>query len=133
VADFEFDPDWITEELFESEDLIEILEDMGAALTESARSIAGQYNRTGQFQASIQGSIFKSSNGRPYYRVWSDDPAAYSIEFGTAKDAPHRVLGRAIGKWSDAMTHNGEVAKRRRNKQAVEKGIREWADRVRRQ
>lgn len=132
MASFSFDPDWTAEELFPSPELAEMLEDMGESLVETARSTAGEYNRTGAFQASIQGALFKSSNGRPYYRVWSDDPAAYSIEFGTAKDAPHRVLGRAIGKWQDAMTHNGEVAKRRRNRSAIEKNIREWADSVRR-
>jgi len=132
VASFSFDPDWIKEELFESPELIDMFDEMGESVLTSAREIAGQYNRTGQFQASLRGAVFRASNGRPYYRVWSDDPAAYSIEFGTAKDAPHRVLGRAIGKWQTAAVHNGEVAEKRRNKRAVEKNIREWADRVRR-
>lgn len=130
MGEFRFDPEWLSEELFKNEAFIGLLVDGGEAVEAEARRLAGQYNRSGDFQRSIQGGLFFSSNGRPFYRIWSDDPAAWSIEFGTAKDKAHRVLGRAIGKWGDVNTLNYENSKRRR-KSKVEKSISAWVVSVR--
>lgn len=128
MSRFEFDPQWVTEELYPSAELSDLVEDAGEAVLNEAVRIAGTISVTGEFERSIKGELVRSKNGAPFYRVWSDDPGALAIEFGTSKTnkLPHRVLGRAIGKWQDVNTHNGQLVKRKRRKAKIEKSIDQW-------
>lgn len=129
MSRFQPDQAWRVDELFQMPGLLSMLEDQGGAKRDEAIRLAGQYNRTGSFQRSIQGELLRASNGRPFYRIWSDDPAALSIEFGTKSNAAHRILGRAIEKWGDVNTMN-HPTKRKRTARKIEKSIDAWAARV---
>jgi hypothetical protein len=131
MSKFEFDRQWESEELFAMPGLLEMLEDEGESKRDEAIRLAGKFNRTGNFQRSIKGELLSASNGRPFYRVWSDDPAAISIEFGTKNAPAHRVLGRAIDKWKDVNTlKHPSLNKKRRVNKKVEKSIDKWAKSV---
>lgn len=127
MSRFEFDRSWVTEELYQQAELVDLINESGEAVKAEAIRLADRISVTGSFRDSIQGELLRAKNGAPFYRVWSDDPGALSIEFGTAKGhKPHRVLGQAIGKWVDVNTTRHPPVKRKRRNRKIEKGIDEW-------
>lgn len=126
MADFRISQDWLKEDLLTMPGLLEILEDEGRVKQAEAVRLAAAHNLTGDFQRSIKGELLKAKNGRPFYRIWSDDPAAMSIEFGTKKRAASRVLGRAIEKWGSVNDMKHPAVKGKRHKR-IEKSIDDWA------
>ena len=98
MADFRYKGDaWLFDLFRESAELTSQVETTGAQILNRARANAEAFKNTGAFLGSITGELKRSKKGRPYYRVQANDPAAYSIEFGTAKRPAYRPLGRAIG------------------------------------
>ena len=92
---FEANPAWMPDFL-SSDELGSILDEAAEEVLAAAKGLAEEHVRTGEFLDSIHRTSGKYRTGRRYARVSSDDPAALSIEFGTAKSAPLRILGRAI-------------------------------------
>lgn len=92
---FEANPQWMPDFLG-SEELGAILDEAAEEVLAAAKGLASDHVRTGEFLESLHRSSGTYRTGRRYARVSSDDPAALSIEFGTAKSEPLRVLGRAI-------------------------------------
>jgi hypothetical protein len=127
MSRFVFDQSWVTEELYQNAALQDLVSDTGEAIKAEAIRLANRISVTGSFRNSIQGELLSAKNGAPFYRVWSDDPGALAIEFGTAKGhEPHRVLGQAIGKWYDVNTMRHPAVDRKRRKRKVEKSIDAW-------
>jgi hypothetical protein len=126
MGGFRISRKWAQEDLLQMPGLIEMLEDQGHVKQSEAVRLAAAHNRTGDFQRSIKGELLKAKNGRPFYRIWSDDPAALSIEFGSKNRAASRILGRAIEKWGDVneMKHPSVKGKRH---ERIEKSIDDWA------
>jgi hypothetical protein len=126
MSRFELDRSWVTEELYRQAPLADLVNEIGEFIKTDAIHLASRISVTGSFRDSIHGELLRARNGAPFYRVWSDDPGAISIEFGTAKNKPHRVLGQAIGKWYDVNTSRHPAAERRRRNRKVEKSIDAW-------
>ncbi|MEU7096056.1 hypothetical protein [Kitasatospora aureofaciens] len=101
MAGFDYSGDRWLQDLWDSEELTEQLEETGAEILGNAKANAERFTKSGEFLDSISGGLRRSKKGRPFYRVQSDDPAALSIEFGTAKQEPKRALGRAIEVYKD--------------------------------
>lgn len=81
-----------------SDGVAKIVEEIGSEVLGQAIAGAEAHERTGDFARSMKGRMFRSrAKNRPYYRVWSDDPGALSIEFGNHHEHGHRIIGRAIG------------------------------------
>jgi hypothetical protein len=76
----------------------EIVFDIGEEMMDTAIEIARQHEETGEFARSIQSDPHRSRTDAPVYRIYSDDPGALSIEFGTSKMRGIRALGRAAGR-----------------------------------
>jgi hypothetical protein len=95
MARFVANPAWIREFLA-SDRLAELVDEAGEQVIEHARELAAGHVESGDFLESLQKTSGHYRTGRPYARVYSDDPAALSIEFGTANAAAQRILGRAI-------------------------------------
>lgn len=97
MARFVIDPGFF-DEVRRSEPVVEMLQEIGPEIVSAAKANAAESSETGAFAESIQGEIQYSPRVHmPYFRVWSDDPGALSIEFGNSHQQPHRALGRAIG------------------------------------
>lgn len=92
---FVANPDWLPEWL-SSADVESIVDEAGEEVLAAAKTLAAEHVRTGEFLESIHKTSGHYRTGRPYARIYSDHPAALSIEFGTAKSEALRVLGRAI-------------------------------------
>lgn len=72
-----------------------LLVEKGLELQAVAMALAAPHVKTGEFEGSFDGFLEHASNGHPYFRLYNEDPAALSIEFGTAKTAGQHILGRA--------------------------------------
>lgn len=83
-------------QLFRSEELTQLVYEAGDRVLAEARRNAAAEARTGDFEASIEKRDHRSRSGRPISTVYSDDPGALSIEFGTKTTPRHRFLGRAL-------------------------------------
>lgn len=71
--------------------------DAAIATVESAvQSEAARHRRTGEFQTSIKSGRVKGKRGVTDRAVWSEDPAAYSIEYGHTTPAGTDVPGKFI-------------------------------------
>ncbi|TQF03930.1 hypothetical protein E6W39_18950 [Kitasatospora acidiphila] len=117
----------MTEELYQQAELVDLVNDAGEAVKGEAVRLADRISVTGEFRDSIQGELLRAKNGAPFYRVWSADPGALAIEFGTAKgNKPHRILGQAIGKWTDVNMTRHPAVDRKRRQRKVEKSIDAW-------
>ena len=88
-------PDW-QRELFRDERIRAQLSEGGDEVLATAKAIAAEHAETGEFEQSLHKVDGTYATGRPYSRVYSDDPASLSIEFGTSHSQPVRALGRAI-------------------------------------
>lgn len=95
MAHFEINEEWVTE-LVASQPIGDMVAGIGEEILNRAKENAAESDDTEAFKESIKGLLHITSKGRPFFRVWSDDPGALSIEFGNSHQAPHRALGRAI-------------------------------------
>lgn len=95
ATEFVPNPKWLPS-FMESSELEEIVAGNGAKVLAAAEGFAAEHVESGEFLESLKLTTGHYRTGRPYARVSSDDPAALSIEFGTANNAAQRVLGRAI-------------------------------------
>lgn len=95
MTEFVRNPAWLPSWM-ESADVEEIVTEAGEKVLAAAKAFAAEHVESGDFLESITLSSGHYRTGRPYARVSSSDPAALSIEFGTANNAAQRVLGRAI-------------------------------------
>lgn len=96
MATFEYAGDAWLQDVWRGTEISDQVDSVGQEILAAAKSNAETFKVTGQFLDSIKGELLRSKKGRPYYRVSSNDPAALSIEFGTAKRPAHRALGKAI-------------------------------------
>lgn len=92
---FELNPDF-DRQLFSSREATDAVDDAGDRVLGEARRIAAAESDSGDFEASLEIRYHRSRSGRPTATVYSDDPGALSIEFGTVDTPAHRVLGRAL-------------------------------------
>jgi len=83
-------------ELFASPELTELVYAAGDRVLAEARRLAAAEAHTGDFEASLEVHDHRSRSGRPIATVYSDDPGALSIEFGTRVTEPHWILGRVF-------------------------------------
>jgi hypothetical protein len=83
-------------QLFHSEEATELVYDAGDRVLAEAQRRAAAESDTGDFELSLELDCHRSRSGRPIATVYSDDPGALSIEFGTRVTEPHRILGRAL-------------------------------------
>lgn len=81
-----------------------LLVEKGLELQAVAMTLAAPHVKTGEFEGSFDGFLEYASNGHPYFRLYNEDPAALSIEFGTAKVKGQHILGRA----GDALGNDRE-------------------------
>jgi len=88
-------PEWLPEWL-RSRDVEDIVREKTDEVDAAAHAFAAQHVETGAFEESLRRVDGHYSTGRPYGRVYSEDPAALSIEFGTQHSTAVRALGRAI-------------------------------------
>lgn len=95
MAEFVRNPAWLPEWLH-SADVEAIVDEKTDEVYAAAKGFAAGHVETGEFEASLHKVTGRYSTGRPYGRVYSDDPAALSIEFGTQHSSAVRALGRAI-------------------------------------
>jgi hypothetical protein len=95
MAKFVRNPGW-ERELFRDEAIRAQLSEAGDEVLAAAKTIAAEHADTGEFEESMHKVDGEYSTGRPYSRVYSDDPASLSKEFGTSHSEPIRALGRAI-------------------------------------
>ncbi|WP_157536537.1 DUF5403 family protein [Kitasatospora mediocidica] len=96
MAEFVYNGDEWLQDLWRSPAVSDQVEAIGQEILAAAKANAAAFRNTGAFEDSIKGELMKSRKGRPFYRVSSNDPAALSIEFGTAKRPAYRALGKAI-------------------------------------
>ena len=98
MAEVRFNPA-IVAELERAPHMAAMLEVVAKAAAEEAHRIApvgaGDDPHPGQFRDSIHGDVV-IEGGRPVGRVFSDDPAAPYIIFGTSDTPPHDTLRRAV-------------------------------------
>jgi hypothetical protein len=95
MAYFRRNPQWLPEWL-RSDDVEQIVREKGDEVLAAAHGFAAEHVDTGHFEESLRKVDGHYSTGRPYSRVYSDDDASLSIEFGTKHSEPVRALGRAI-------------------------------------
>jgi hypothetical protein len=96
VARFELNKDF-AQELRRDDDVQEIVQEAGEAVLGAAVNRAEAVQETGDFAKSIKGKkIPNRAKGPGFYRVYSDDPGALAIEFGTAKTDGKHVLRDAL-------------------------------------
>lgn len=95
AARFVPNPDF-AKELFYSEELTELVYAAGDRVLAEAQRLAAAEAHSGDFEASLEVHDHRSRSGRPIATVYSDDPGALSIEFGTKTTPRHRFLGRAL-------------------------------------
>lgn len=92
---FEINPNF-DRDLFRSEELTQLVYDGGDRVLTEAEGIAMAEGRTFDFATSLHKDDHRARSGRPISTVYSDDPGALSIEFGTRYTPAHRTLGRAL-------------------------------------
>jgi hypothetical protein len=97
-----------------------ILLALGAEAQSIAESLAAPHVKTGAFEASFHGSLEHAKNGHPYFRLTNDDPAALSIEFGTAHMGGLHILGKAMDALGDDKTYTDTSKHTARNTVAGE-------------
>ncbi|MGH6656628.1 MAG: hypothetical protein ACRDVE_15670 [Actinocrinis sp.] len=95
MARFERNPQWLAD-FIGSDPVREVLDEKAEQVEVAAKGIALEHADTGHFAESIHHTRGKYGSGRAYGRVYSDDDASLSIEFGTHQSTPVRALGRAI-------------------------------------
>jgi hypothetical protein len=83
-------------QLFRSAEVTRLVYDAGDRVLAAARRNAAAESVSGDFEASLTKRDHRSRSGRPISTVYSDDPGALSIEFGTKTTPRHRFLGRAL-------------------------------------
>lgn len=88
-------PDFIRQ-IMRSDEARRLVDEKTDEVLAAAKTLAAAHTDTGHFEASLHKKTGSYSTGRPYGRVYSDDPAALSIEFGTQHSTAVRALGRAI-------------------------------------
>lgn len=92
---FESNPRWLPGWL-SSQEVRDIVSEKGDEVLAAAKALAAAHEHTGAFESSLIKTSGRYKTGRPYARISSSDPAALSIEFGTATMIGLRILGRAI-------------------------------------
>lgn len=92
---FELNPDF-DRQLYAIPELREMVAEAGDRVLDEAIRIAQSESETGDFASSLEKKDHRGDRGRPIATVYSDDPGALSIEFGTVDTPAHRVLGRAL-------------------------------------
>lgn len=95
MAHFQINRAWL-DEVRASPEVEALVVDAGEAALGRARAGAARIAETGDFAEHMSGDLHHSRKGVPWYRVANDDPGALSIEFGTAHEPAHRVLGKAL-------------------------------------
>lgn len=83
-------------QLFHSAEVTEAVYSAGDRVLAEARRNAAAEAHSGDFEASLEKHDHRSRSGRPISTIYSDDPGALSIEFGTKTTPRHRFLGRAL-------------------------------------
>ena len=78
-----------------------ILIEKGLEAQAIAQTLALPHIKSGEYEGSFEGFLEYASNGHPYYRLYNDDPASLSIEFGTAHAAGQHILGRTMDALGD--------------------------------
>lgn len=96
---YQADPRFNKKAVYQSEAWDEVFTVRGEEGLATALQLAGEHVKTGSFEAHMHGEFSRAKNQHPYYRISNDDPAAVSIEFGTAHTDGLHVLRRTL----DAM------------------------------